>query len=131
MVVSSASGIEVNGERQVEGTFYFETKAGLCSIRLDCSVEFPTPLVFQLEPNQYQELCDFFSSPSILFWKLVITDHNTNIDTMLVLSFARTPELIIHLSIAAGLQSRHFETPLFNIYSKLEAFFSEKNLNLS
>lgn len=131
MTVSSKCTFEVNGERQVEGTLYFEPNNGRYSIKLDCPAEFSVPLVLWLEPTQYEELCDFFSSPSILFWKIVILDHNTNMDTMVILSFAREPGLTCHLSISAGSQSRHFETSLIEMVSGLEAFFSEKNQDLS
>jgi len=135
MPVSAKRVFEVNGERQVEGTLDFDwgvyphpapPPSRDASIKLACPTEFPEPLMLWLEWGQFFEVCDFFHSSETQSWKVVVLDGNTNIDTVVTIHFAREPELTLHLSIAAGMDSRHFVTSLSDMSSDLEAFFSEE-----
>lgn len=129
MVVTTQGNFEVNGAQNVKGVLRFEwgkVVAGERTITLECPTEFLHALVCSLSTSQSNQLKEFFSDSSILSWKVVIMPDCTNMDTIFVLIFAREPELILHLSIAADIESRHFEIPLCEIGTKLMAFFSDE-----
>lgn len=116
---------KVNGKREVKGGLWVGCESEGDVITLDCTTEFDVPLTLRLTQEQRGQLIDFFGDPGILFWKITVLDSYNNIDTIVIVSFSREPELTLHLSISAGLDSRHFETSLSDISSDLEAFFSE------
>lgn len=125
MVVTISCTFEINSKRQVGGVINLESGPDGDFIRLECPVEFAEALVLKLEPYQKFELGEFLNDSGILFWKVTILPGNNNMDTIVILSLAREPELTLHLSIEAGVQSRHFETSLSEAISDLEAFFTE------
>lgn len=125
MIVSRDCVFEVNGERKVRGQLWIKHESEGDVVTIDCTAEFDAPLTLRLTQEQREQLEAFFGDPGILFWKITILDAHNNIDTIVIVDFAREPELTLHLSISAGIESRHFETPLFDIASDLEAFFSE------
>ncbi len=129
MIVSTRDNFEVNGVQNVEGVLRFELGNAVTderTITLECPTEFSPALVCSLSTSQSNQLKEFFSDPGILSWKVVIMPDSTNIDTIFVLIFSREPELILHFSIEAGIESRHFEISLCEIDAKLMAFFSDE-----
>jgi len=125
VTVSRSCVFEVNGEREVRGELWVKHESEGDVVTLDCTAEFDVPLTLRLTQDQHDQLGAFFGDPDILFWKITVLDSHNNIDTIVIVDVAREPELTLHLSISAGIESRHFETPLSDISSDLEAFFSE------
>jgi hypothetical protein len=122
-VVQAFCIFEINGERWAEGDLQLEKCLESSLLTVKCPTEFAAPLELTLSKEQCIELREFFNDPEILFWKLLILNFDSSIDTTVTLSFAREPNLTLHLSIAAGLDSRHFETSLSIIGMDLQKFF--------
>lgn len=132
MAITIRSTFEVNGERHVKGTLHFESgdAAGGRTMTLECPEEFSNALVCTLTPSYSEQLKEFFNDPEILSWKIVIVSDDNNMDTILVLIFSREPGLTFHLSVESGINSRHLETPLYEIGPELGAFFSDEKQDL-